>query len=121
LVDPVPASGTHFSETQGYPLSDSISRGIGLLAAEFGVPVVPIHITGLERSTPVLPIPYRDSVTVRFEQPIIWKPGMSYRDVVAALEAEMRVEAKEAGRATTEIVHPVPSRGVAEGTARISR
>ena len=46
---------------------------------------------------PVLPILYRDSVTVQFEEPIIWKPGMSDRDVVAALEAEMRSGVKDAG------------------------
>jgi long-chain acyl-CoA synthetase len=80
---------------RGHPLADSINRGIGLLAAEFGVPVVPIHVTGLERRVPLLRIPYRDSVTVRFGEPITRKPGMSYRDVEAALEAAMRSPAEE--------------------------
>ena len=64
-----------------------INRGVGLLAAEFGVPVVPIHITGLGRRIPLLRIPYSDSVTVRFGEPIMCKSGMSYRDVEASLEA----------------------------------
>jgi long-chain acyl-CoA synthetase len=68
-------------------LARSMYRGIGLLAAEFGVPVVPTHITGLDRHIPFLRLPYRDSVTVRFGEPITCKPEMSYRDVEAALEA----------------------------------
>lgn len=64
----------------------SINRGISLLAAEFCVPVVPIHITGLERHTPLLRIPYRDSVTVRFGTPIMGTPETRYRDVEAALD-----------------------------------
>ncbi|HEX8919304.1 MAG TPA: AMP-binding protein, partial [Chloroflexota bacterium] len=89
----------HTAQTPGdSPPSGSISRGIGLLAAEFEVPVVPIRITGLERSMPLLRIPYRDSVTVRFEEPITSEPGMSYRDVVAALDAVFRPESAGAGR-----------------------
>jgi 1-acyl-sn-glycerol-3-phosphate acyltransferase len=76
---------------RGHPstngLARSMYRGISLLAAEFGVPVVPTHITGLERHIPLLRIPYRDSVTVRFSEPITCKPEMNQRDVEAALEA----------------------------------
>jgi len=74
----------------GHPPAGGINRGVGLLAAEFGAPVVPIHVTGLERHIPLLRIPYRNSVTVRFGDPITHKAGMSYRDVEAALEAAMR-------------------------------
>jgi long-chain acyl-CoA synthetase len=65
----------------------AIRRGIGLLAAEFGVPVVPIAITGLERHVPLLRIPYRDSVTVSFGEPIRYTVGESNRDVDGALNA----------------------------------
>jgi long-chain acyl-CoA synthetase len=76
----------------------TIYPGIGLLAAEFGVPVVPINVTGLERHMPLLPIPHRDSVTVEFGIPIICEPGMGYRDVEAALEEVMGRESQAAGR-----------------------
>jgi long-chain acyl-CoA synthetase len=71
-------------------------RAIGLLATEFGVPVVPVHITGLERCIPLLHIPFRGSATVRFDVPITSKPGMSYRDVELALQAAMRGGAEPA-------------------------
>jgi long-chain acyl-CoA synthetase len=44
----------------------AVERGIGLLATEFNVPVVPITLTGLERHIPLLRIPHRGSVTVTF-------------------------------------------------------
>ena len=89
-------------------LAGTVGRGIGLLAAEFGVPVIPIHITGLERHIPLLHIPHRDSVTVRFAEPITCQPGMSYRDVEATLEAVMRSLAEESGREQLPVVTATP-------------
>ena len=70
-------------------LDKSIHRGIGLLASEFGVPVIPIRITGLERRIRLLPIPHRDSVTIQFGEPIMSTLGASYKDMEAALQTEM--------------------------------
>jgi long-chain acyl-CoA synthetase len=67
----------------------AIKQGISVLAAEFGAPVVPIQVTGLERHLPLLHIPHRDSVTIRFGQAIGGRPGMDYHEVEAALEAVM--------------------------------
>ncbi|GAC1320823.1 MAG: AMP-binding protein [Chloroflexota bacterium] len=79
-------------------VAGSIGRGIALLATEFGVPVIPIHITGLERSIPFLGIPRSDSVTIRFGEPVRCHPGKTYEDVEAELTATMRSQAED-GRA----------------------
>ncbi len=65
----------------------NVNRGIGVLAVEFGVPVVPIHITGLGRRMALFPIPRRDTVAVHFGKPILYKSGMDYRDIGAAVGA----------------------------------
>jgi long-chain acyl-CoA synthetase len=56
-------------EGTGNGRSAALERGIGLLAGEFRVPVVPITVSGLERHVPLLGIPHRDSVTVTFGKP----------------------------------------------------
>jgi long-chain acyl-CoA synthetase len=69
--------------------TDAITQGISLLASEFGVPVVPIHVTGLEQHIPVLHIPHRESVTIRFGEAIAGRPGTDYHEIEAALETVM--------------------------------
>ncbi len=68
----------------------SIDTSIGLLAAEFGVPVVPARIVGLDGKRAFWRIPRRGTVTVRFGQPIASRPGGSYLDVEASLQAGLR-------------------------------
>ena len=65
----------------------SVNRGIRLLAAEFGVPVVPMRITGLDRHMPLLPIPRRDTVVVEFGEPVLSFQAMDDRDVAGAAAA----------------------------------
>jgi long-chain acyl-CoA synthetase len=65
--------------------------GVGLLAVELQVPVVPIHLGGLER---VLPkgrtIPHRAGVTVRFGQPLRFGPETAYEAAAARIEEAVR-------------------------------
>jgi long-chain acyl-CoA synthetase len=75
----------------------AITASIGLLAAEFGVPVVPMRIEGLHEDLPRLRLPRRGAVAVHFGKPITCGPGMSYLDVDTALEAEFRSLAEQAG------------------------
>ena len=72
-----------------------ISTSVGLLAAEFGAPVVPIHIAGLGGRLPSWRILRRGTVTVQFGQPIVCRPGSSYVDVETSLEAGLRALAAE--------------------------
>jgi long-chain acyl-CoA synthetase len=78
--------------------SGSINRGIGLLATEFGAPVVPIHITGLGRHIPFVHLPYSNSVTVRFGEAITCPAGMGYTHVESTLETAMQTLTEEASR-----------------------
>jgi long-chain acyl-CoA synthetase len=80
----------------------NIKQGIGLLATEFGVPVVPIHITGLTRHMPLLHIPYRDSVSLKFGEPIGSENGVGYHDIEARLTAAFRAESSD-GRTGTDM------------------
>jgi long-chain acyl-CoA synthetase len=70
--------------------SRDLIRGVGPLAAEFEVPVVPIHMTGLERRIPLLNIPHRDSVTVTFGDPISCEPRSGVEGVALALDRAMQ-------------------------------
>lgn len=73
----------------------SITTSIGLLAAEFGVPVVPIQIMGLDSKRPFWRLPRPGTVTVQFGQAISYRPGISYVEVEASLEARLRLPAEE--------------------------
>lgn len=95
-------------------------RGIGLLAVEFDVPVVPIHIAGLERHRKLLPLPRRDTVTVEFGEPIVRHPGEGYAGVEAAVSAAMRSPDSKANRDSIEAAFasdPPAPRATATGDA----
>lgn len=70
-----------------------LNQGIGVLATEFGVPIVPIHVSGLEREIPVLHIPHRRSVTVEFGMPLTPGTPASSNDE-AAKRAPVGVEGR---------------------------
>lgn len=65
--------------------------GVGLLAVELGVPVVPVRIDGLWK---VLPkgciLPRRGAVRVRIGRPLRFDASVSYADAAAAMEAAVR-------------------------------
>ena len=65
--------------------------GVGLLAAELGVPVVPIHLGGLFQ---VLPkgahFPRRGPVEVSIGGPLHFSPGMDHTEAARQLEGEIR-------------------------------
>ncbi len=64
----------------------SISTSIGLLAAEFRVPVVPVGVTGLPGAGSRWRVSRRCGVTVRFAEPLFQEAGMSYQSVEMAVE-----------------------------------
>jgi long-chain acyl-CoA synthetase len=70
--------------TAGQP--GPVSTSVGLLAAEFAVPVVPLEISGLERESTIWRLPGRGSVTVRFGEPVLPNPDRSYHDVERIVE-----------------------------------
>jgi long-chain acyl-CoA synthetase len=65
--------------------------GVGLLAVELGVPVVPIHLHGLYA---ILPkgsrVPRRGLVKVTVGAPLCFPPGMDHAQVAQQLEREIR-------------------------------
>jgi long-chain acyl-CoA synthetase len=65
--------------------------GVGLLAVELGIPVVPIHLRGLHT---VLPkgawLPRRGPVVVTIGAPFHFPPGMDYVQSAQQLEREIR-------------------------------
>jgi long-chain acyl-CoA synthetase len=65
--------------------------GVGLLAVELGVPVVPVRLEGLRD---VLPkgraVPRRAPVRVRFGAPLRFARGTAYADAAAAIEQAVR-------------------------------
>jgi len=65
--------------------------GVGLLAIELGIPVIPIHLRGLHT---VLPkgarVPRRGPVEVTIGTPLRFPPGMDYVQAVRQLEREIR-------------------------------
>ena len=64
----------------------SISTSIGLLAAEFRVPVVPVGVTGLPGAGSRWRVSRRCGVTVRFAEPLFQEAGLSYQSVEMAVE-----------------------------------
>jgi long-chain acyl-CoA synthetase len=65
--------------------------GVGLLAVELGIPIVPIHLSGLHT---VLPkgslVPRRGPVEVTIGKPLHFLPGMDYVQAAQQLEREIR-------------------------------
>jgi long-chain acyl-CoA synthetase len=65
--------------------------GVGLLAVELGIPVVPIHLRGVHT---VLPkgsrMPRRGPVEVTIGAPLRFPPGMDYVQAAQQLEREIR-------------------------------
>ena len=69
-----------------------VKSGIGLLATQLGVPVVPIGIRGADRILPkgtTLPR-RRGRVQVRFGAPITFEPGSTVPEATARIEAAIR-------------------------------
>jgi len=65
--------------------------GVGLLAVELGVPVVPIHLRGVYA---ILPkgsrVPHRGPVEVTIGAPLRFPPGMDHAQAAQQLEREIR-------------------------------
>ena len=65
--------------------------GIGLMARQLGVPVVPVRLRGLFEIFPATASwPRIGKVSVRFGEPIRARPGESYQDFAARVEAAVR-------------------------------
>jgi 1-acyl-sn-glycerol-3-phosphate acyltransferase len=65
--------------------------GVGLLAVDLEVPVVPIHVQGLERILPKgRTVPRRGSVRVAFGPPLRFPPGTPYNEAAAQIEEAVR-------------------------------
>jgi long-chain acyl-CoA synthetase len=65
--------------------------GVGLLAVELEVPVVPVHLQGLQRILPKgRTMPRRGPVTVIFGRPVTFSPGTPYDAVAQCLEDAVR-------------------------------
>jgi long-chain acyl-CoA synthetase len=66
-------------------------EGVGLLAVELGVPVVPIRVDGLYN---VLPkgriLPHRGPATVWIGRPLQMEPGTTYDKAAAQIEEAVR-------------------------------
>ena len=74
----------------------SFKRGVGYLAVELEVPVVPVCIAGLHRVLPkgsVMPRPGRTAI--RFGPPIVLPPKTPYGEAAALLESAVRALAIE--------------------------
>lgn len=65
--------------------------GVGLLAVELEVPVVPVHLEGLQWILPKgRTLPRRGPVSVTFGKPMTFDPRTPSEDVARRLEAEVR-------------------------------
>ena len=69
--------------------TESLARGIGLLASEFEAPTLPIVARGLKRSSLVKPIPDRGSVTIRFGPAIPGRGGPGRENAERAVAAAL--------------------------------
>ncbi len=69
-----------------------LKKGAGLLAAEMGVPIVPMSIKGTRELAPkdkLFPIK-RGKVVVKFGKPITFAPNVSYEDATEVVHAAMK-------------------------------
>ena len=74
-------------------------RGIGLLAVELGVPVVPVHLKGIDRVMPMgARWPRRGTIEIRVGQPLRFAREDEYADAADAIREAIAVLAREAGR-----------------------
>jgi len=65
--------------------------GVGLLAVELGVPVVPIHLRGVHEILPKgSSVPHRGPVQVTIGEPLRFPPGMDHAQAAQQLEREIR-------------------------------
>jgi long-chain acyl-CoA synthetase len=69
---------------RGYSLVAFEGRGVGVVARQCGIPIVPVRL-GTTSSTGFLPRPRRAPVSVTFESPL--SPTMPEAELVAALDA----------------------------------
>jgi long-chain acyl-CoA synthetase len=73
--------------------------GVGLLAVELGVPVIPIHLRGAYEILPKgSQIPRRGPVEVTIGEPIHFPPGTDHVEATQRLEHEIRTLAVPSGR-----------------------
>jgi long-chain acyl-CoA synthetase len=76
--------------------------GVGLLAVELGVPVIPMGLKGLHD---VLPkgrtVPQKHEVIVRFGEPLRFEPGTAYEAAAEAVEHAVRGLAGQGSPATS--------------------
>ena len=74
-------------------------RGIGLLAVELGVPVVPVHLKGIDRVMPMgARWPRRGTIEISFGQPLRFARDDVYADAADAIREAIGTLAREAGR-----------------------
>ncbi len=70
--------------------------GVGLIAMELGVPVVPVYVDGLAEVLPKhAKIPRRRRVRVRIGRPVRLPKGMPYEAAAARIEDELRATGGE--------------------------
>jgi 1-acyl-sn-glycerol-3-phosphate acyltransferase len=70
--------------------------GLGLLAVEMGVPVVPVYLDGPFNILPKgRSLPRRGSITVRFGKPLNFSSACHFRDAAHAAEDAVRSLATE--------------------------
>lgn len=81
--------------------------GVGLLAVELEVPVIPVHLQGLQQ---ILPkgriIPRRGPVAVTFGRPVTFPTGIPYDAVAQRLEDAVRSLPTGAPAALTSVAGP---------------
>jgi len=98
--------------------------GLGFLAVNLGVPVVPVY---LGETSSILPkggrLPRKGSLTIRFGKPVTFSSGDRYRDAALAIERSVRaLESVPAtggactGTAMGAGIHSAGSIGESEGT-----
>ena len=82
-----------FPEGDLYPGTEiqPFKTGIGMIAVEGGVPIVPMRLTEGKKGWPAgFHVVRRSKVEVAFGQPIRFRRGDSYRDVTMEIEDAVR-------------------------------
>lgn len=81
----------------------SFKAGVGLLAVELDVPVVPVRIEGLERILPKgRTLPRRGRATITFGRPLRFEAGTSYNAATTEIEEAVRSGTEPRAAATVE-------------------
>jgi long-chain acyl-CoA synthetase len=74
-------------------------RGIGLLAVELGLPVVPVHLKGIDRVMPMgARWPRRGTIEISFGQPLRFARDDEYASAADAIREAIAILAREADR-----------------------